>query len=116
MNSFVKTLAISCILLLVFICSGCRHDTKMNQAQERADMLWSEISNGSASKEFPEKYFPAEQRDQILNNLKYRCQIQQAKGKLAGRRYFRDFKNGVETASLAYEFPLQCDTVRFILS
>jgi hypothetical protein len=96
--------------------AGCRHDIKMKQAQKKADLLWIQIADGTATKEFPEKYFPEAQRNFILNDLKNRCDIRSAKGKLAGRRYFRDFKKSIETASLAYEFPLRCDTVRFIVS
>lgn len=88
----------------------------MKQAKEKADQLWIQIANGTAEKEFPEHYFPAAQTQVILARLKNQCSIGNTKGKLTGRRYFRDFKKPRETASFAYEFPLKCDTIRIILS
>ena len=116
MNYITKAVFILFITFAGTSFTGCRHDRKMKLVQQKADNLWKQIASGTAAKEFPLKYFPAAQRDRVLNDLKDRCDIQSAKGKLAGRRYFIDFKKSIETASLAYEFPLKCDTVRFILS
>lgn len=88
----------------------------MKEAQQSAEELWAQIANGSAAGAFPQSHFPATDRDRILIHLKEDCQLQPKDGKLAGRRYFKDRKNKIETASLAYEFPLRCDTVRFVLS
>ena len=97
-------LLISCTIQAI---SGTEAEVK-----NKADSLWEAVATGNAEPELTPKYFPPEQTKIILSDLQYKCDFKNRKGNYLNSYYSPDKSH----ISLIYEYYLECDSLRFILT
>jgi hypothetical protein len=94
---------------------ACNTNRKKDVAKENAEQLLNSIAQGSAIKYFPEKYFPRNEMELILTDLKDKCDFRNKKGHFIND-FYRKNVNGTNQISFIYEYYLKCDSIRFILT
>ena len=103
------------LFYLLFFIVGCTLQVSSGTEEEiknKADSLWEAIATGNAEPELTPKFFPPEQTKIILSDLQYKCDFKNRKGNFLNSYYSPDKSH----ISLIYEYYLQCDSVRFILT
>ncbi|MFW5761174.1 MAG: hypothetical protein ACOCXH_09360 [Cyclobacteriaceae bacterium] len=101
---------------LVFLLASCNIKGKMekhDKAQKKSDYLMENLTSSEVSKEFPEKNFPKEQTEKLLNDIKANCDWDNKTGKFVD--FFTMSNNGKNSTAYIYEYFLQCDSLRFVL-
>ena len=97
----------------IFVFSACRVTTgNIEDLKQKAEILFEKISNGNARNEFSPKYFPIDQTDAIMFDLKNKCDFKNRKGHFVNEYYSKNKSH----ISLIYEYYLKCDSIRFILT
>jgi hypothetical protein len=100
----------ACVVLL----AGCDNDDQISKAKIEADKLLNDISFGKANNSFPEKYFPANQTQPLMEELKEKCDFANRKGTFINE-YLHESFNG-RRISFIYEYYLECDSIRFVVT
>jgi len=67
--------------IVIAILVSCKSTSKEQFAKHKADQLILDISNGTALKDFPTKYFNSTQGLYILSDLKNKCDFINRQGK-----------------------------------
>lgn len=88
---------------------------KQNEAQAIADRVIQNLATEDVYKEFSEKYFPKDQLESYIGGIKQNCDWDSRDGKFVD---FCSIKNigGIDQTAFIYEYYLDCDSLRFILS
>ncbi len=86
---------------------------KHDKAEEKSDYIMTNLINPDISKEFPEKYFPKDQVENLLNDIKMNCDWENRNGKFVD--FFTMNNNGNSRTAFIYEYFLKCDSLRFVL-
>lgn len=88
---------------------------KQKRAHAIADRVIDNLVSEDVYKEFPEKYFPREQLEAFIGGIRQICDWENRDGKFVD---FFSQKNigGVDQTAFIYEYYLNCDSLRFILS
>jgi len=88
---------------------------KQKKAQAIADRVIENLVSENVYKEFPEKYFPKEQLEPFIGEIRQNCDWENRDGKFVD---FFSQKNigGIDQTAFIYEYYLNCDSLRFILS
>lgn len=76
--------------------------------------MLSDISLGKANNAFPEKYFPVNLTNALLDELKNKCDFPNRKGVYVNE-YLQNTSTG-KRISFIYEYYLKCDSIRFIIT
>lgn len=101
------------LIVLLLVGSGCKIQTvTTNEIKQKADSLLDKIADGTANGEFSVKYFPIEQTEVLMYDLRNQCDFKNRQGHFLNEYYTAD-KSKV---SLIYEYYLKCDSIRFILT
>lgn len=102
-----------CLFMVLLSACGC-HFQSSNKVdlKRRSDLLLDKIADGTANEEFSVKYFPIEQTEVVMYDLKNKCDFKNRQGHFLNEYYSAD-KSKV---SLIYEYYLKCDSIRFILT
>ena len=95
--------------------SGWKNMQKLEKAQALTDNIMENLDQTSVYPKFNEKYFPKDKLEPILGGIRQNCDWKKRDGK------FVDFFNqknigGIDQTAFIYEYYLQCDSLRFILS
>lgn len=104
------------IISLTFLIASCNIGGKMekhNKAQEKSDYIMNNLTNPDVFKEFPEKYFPKDDTERLLNDIRVNCGWNNRNGKFVD--FFTMNNNGKNSTAYIYEYFLQCDSLRFVL-
>jgi len=104
------------IIALTFLLVSCNIKGKMekhNKGQEKSDYIMENLTSAEVTNEFPEKYFPKEQTEKLLGDIKTNCDWENRKGKFVD--FFTMNNNGKNSTAYIYEYFLQCDSLRFVL-
>ena len=104
------------IIGITFLLGSCNIKGKMEKhtkAQEKSDYIMKNLTNSEVSSEFPEKNFPKDQTQKLLNDIKTNCDWENKKGKFVD--FFTMNNNGKNSTAYIYEYFLQCDSLRFVL-
>src|SRR4030042_5458726 len=109
----MKYFKLWCFILALSICS-CIQIKDVNKARGKAEDLIVKIALGNALDEFPEKYFNSSQGLLILDDLRNKCDFANRKGNFINDFYQNE--HGCERVSFIYEYYLQCDSIRFIIT
>lgn len=72
------------------------------------------IAIGEALHEFPSKYFPPEQTELILGDLRDKCDFKNRSGRFIND-FFKENVGDTDQIYLLYEYYLKCDSIRLIL-
>lgn len=94
---------------------GWRKMQKFNLAKEKADYLMENLEKPNIAEKFPQQYFPKEQLEPILNDIRNKCDWKHRDGKYVDF-FTSNSVNGINQTSFVYEYYLKCDSLRFILS
>lgn len=86
---------------------------KHDKAEEKSDYIIANLINPDINKEFPEKYFPKDQVENLLNDIKMNCDWENRNGKFVD--FFTMNNNGNSSTVFIYEYFLKCDSLRFVL-
>jgi hypothetical protein len=102
------------IFVLLCIFAGCVSNNQVKQARTMAEDILINISLGKSSDKFPEKYFSRSQTLILMSELKNKCDFANRRGNFINDFYQKgqDF----ERVSFIYEYYLQCDSIRFIIT
>jgi len=93
-----------------FTCAGNSH---REEARLASDNLLNKIGEGIAFGYFPEKYFPKDQSDKVLTDLKVHCDFANRQGGFVNDFYQKRIGSD-DQISFVYEFYLKCDSIRVI--
>lgn len=108
--NFLMLISISCLLGF-----GCiNRANQVEDAKRMSELLLDRIGEGTAIEDFPEKYFPREQGESLLYDLKENCDFKNREGVFVND--FTSTHNTQWRASFIYEFMLKCDTIRFVIT
>ena len=108
--------SILAIMGLTFLFISCNLTGKLekhDKAQQKSDYIMDNLNRSDVSKEFPGKYFPKDQTQKLLSDIKASCDWENRKGKFVD--YFTMNINGENSTAYIYEYFLNCDSLRFVL-
>lgn len=101
------------ILISLLCVLGCDIKTiNTDEIKNKTDLLLDKIANGTANEDFLVEYFPIEQTEGIMYDLKNKCDFKNRHGHFLNEYYSADKSK----LSLIYEYYLKCDSIRFIIS
>lgn len=88
------------LITILFSLYCCSNELSVAEVQKRADSLLDKIAKGEASNEFPEEYFPSQQRESILYDLANKCDFKNRKGGFVND-YYKKGINQIDLISLS---------------
>lgn len=103
------------LVILSFAYSFWQSYQKQLKAQAIADNIIENLDNQEIHQAFPEKYFPQDELETLLDGIRENCDWKNRDGKFVD---FFSQKNigGIDQTAFIYEFYLSCDSLRFVLS
>lgn len=103
------------LLTCVFLLTNCTpNNKKRDMARQKVEQLLIEIQEGTAVKEFPEK-FNKSQVEAGMNQLKDICDFKNRKGQFVND-WYESKGGGTDRVSFIYEYYLKCDSLRFVFT
>ncbi|MDW7690708.1 hypothetical protein R9C00_21880 [Flammeovirgaceae bacterium SG7u.111] len=106
-------IAIFCLIMLISSCNVQENLDKHNKGQDKSDFIMENLTKDGIAKEFSEKYFPKDQTEQLLSDIKTNCDWENREGKFVD--FFTMSNNGKRSTAFIYEYFLKCDSLRFVL-
>jgi hypothetical protein len=104
------------MLVVIAVLNGCgRNPNEMKLAKEKSDILLDAIGNGTANEMFPVKYFPKHQTASLMSELRNNCDFKNRKGNFIND-FYQKVAGSDDEITLIYEFYLECDTARFLIT
>lgn len=101
-------------LVCLFGLSNCTDNNKREIARQKAEQLLIEIQEGTAVKEFPDKYDKSKV-EAGMNQLRDACEFKNRKGQFVND-WYESKGGGVDRVSLIYEYYLKCDSLRLVFT
>jgi len=104
------------LLALVLLLAACNTKDKIekhNKAQIKSDFIMENLTNTDVYKQFPEKFFPKEQTQRLLSDIRMNCDWTNKRGKFVD--FFTMSEKGKNSTAFIYEYFLRCDSIRFVL-
>ena len=104
--------SVLCILIAIIVFACHVNVVNIDQIKSDTDSLLNKIADGTANAEFSTKYFPADQTEAILFDLKNKCDFKTRSGNFINEHYDKENSK----LSLIYEYYLKCDSIRLIFT
>jgi hypothetical protein len=112
----MDTKIITIYILLLALLTSCNIKNKLERqekAQKDANFIIDNLDKSEVISHFPEKYFPKDQTEKLMENLIGNCDWSNKKGHFVDYTTIMD--NGKNEIAFIYEYFLKCDSIRFIL-
>lgn len=90
-------------------------NAKYERAKKSADYIIENLDKEDVHNSFPPEYFPKEQIKPFLGGVREKCDWKNRDGKFVDFFALKN-KNEPDQTAFIYEFHLDCDSLRFILT
>ena len=103
------------VLLGLLVYKGINKTSQIQDLHAKSDSIIENLDQESVFSHFPKKYFPEDQIYVLLGTMTLNCDWKNRDGKFVD--YFTMGNiGGVDQVSFIYEYYLDCDSLRFILT
>ena len=116
MKKYLKYfLSIIFILAILFIYHSWKDMNKMKEAQKMSDYIIEHLDDKNVYTKFSDKYFKKDILKKQLNYITQKCNWKNRRGKFVDF-FTQKSIGGKDKISFIYEYYLDCDSLRFILT